>query len=248
MKTRKLMQGVLLTALVGASFAANATVDHFHTIYGTDFSTGSSTYSTTFLGDINATFAAKVGAADGKFSIKAAQDGYQGIGVSPKTGSERTPGEIDIGESINASFNKGIFITNFKLGLLFDGPEYGDVNEKAQITATYADHSVHTITFTATGKNTGLLTGSTGTWANLSAAKVGDGGAWSISNPFGNNRVLGLSFTAIRGVCGTAGGNCNNQSDFTLISVSAVPEPETYAMMLSGLCLMGFSARRKMQA
>ena len=30
-------------------------------------------------------------------------------------------------------------------------------------------------------------------------------------------------------------------------SVSAVPEPETYAMLLSGMCLLGFTARRRLQ-
>jgi hypothetical protein len=246
MKTRQLIQLGLLAALTGTSLAANATANTFNTIYGTNFGAGSS-YSTTFLGDINTTFSAKVGEADGKFSTKAAQGGYQGVGVSPKTGSERTSGEIDIGESINASFSKGIFITNFKLGLLFDGPEYGDVNEKAQITATYLDNTVRSFTFTATGKNTGIWTGS-GSFVNLSKAEDGKGGVWSISNPFGDVRVKALSFTALRGVCGTAGGSCSNQSDYTLISVSAVPEPETYAMMLLGLLGVGFMTRRNKQA
>lgn len=38
----------------------------------------------------------------------------------------------------------------------------------------------------------------------------------------------------------TVGGTYNGN-----ISISAVPEPETYAMLLSGLGLMGFAARRK---
>ncbi|MES1986923.1 MAG: PEP-CTERM sorting domain-containing protein, partial [Pseudomonadota bacterium] len=193
------------------------------------------------------TFSAKVGAADGKFSYKAAQGGYQGVGVSPKSGSERTPGEIDIGESVNASFSHSIFISNFTLGLLFDGPEYADVNEKAQITATYFDNSVHSFVFTATGKNTGSWTGA-GSFVNLSKAEDGKGGVWSLTNPFGDVRVKALSFTALPGVCGTAGGSCTNQSDFTLISVSAVPEPEAYAMMLLGLMGVGFIARRNKQA
>ncbi|MDI1309682.1 MAG: PEP-CTERM sorting domain-containing protein [Methylotenera sp.] len=243
MKTSQLIQWGLIAALTSTSLAANATANTFNTIYGTNFGGGSS-YATTFLGDIDATFTAQVGAADGKFTYKGAQDGFQGVGVSPVTGSERTYGEIDIGESINASFSSGISISNFTLGLLFDGPEYGDVNEQAQITATFSDNSVHSYLFTATGINTGIWSGS-GSFVNESVAANGMGAVWSFSNPFGNALIKSLSFTALPGVCGTAGGACTNQSDYTLISVSAVPEPETYAMFLAGLGLMGFVARRR---
>lgn len=243
MKKSQLIQWGLIAALTSTSLAANATANTFNTIYGTNFG-GSNTYTATFLGDIDATFTAKVGNADGKFTYKNAQDGYQGVGVSPKTGSDKTYGEIDIGESINASFSSAITIRNFTLGLLFDGPEYNDVNEKAQITATFLDNSVHTYSFTSTGTNTGLWTGS-GSFVNLSVATNGMGAVWSFSNPFGDALVKSLSFTAVQGVCGSAGGACTNQSDYTLISVSAVPEPETYAMFLAGLGLMGFVARRR---
>ena len=36
--------------------------------------------------------------------------------------------------------------------------------------------------------------------------------------------------------------------DYVVVSpVAAVPEPETYAMLLSGICLLGFTARRRLQ-
>ena len=36
--------------------------------------------------------------------------------------------------------------------------------------------------------------------------------------------------------------------DYVVASaVTAVPEPETYAMLLSGMCLLGFTARRRLQ-
>ncbi len=40
----------------------------------------------------------------------------------------------------------------------------------------------------------------------------------------------------------------SNANQFYLSSVTAVPEPETYAMMLAGLGLLGFTARRRQQA
>ena len=39
----------------------------------------------------------------------------------------------------------------------------------------------------------------------------------------------------------------NNANQFYVSSVTAVPEPETYAMLLAGLGLLGFTARRRQQ-
>jgi subtilisin family serine protease len=39
-----------------------------------------------------------------------------------------------------------------------------------------------------------------------------------------------------------------SKQDYLVASVTAVPEPETYAMMLAGLGLLGFTARRRTQA
>ena len=261
----------IATALATISMTANATastpadtapaaIDNFHTIYGKNFVAGTSTYKTTFLGNIDATFKAKTTSngsiVAGNFSRKDDQSkyAYDGIGVSPKTGSERTPGEIDIGEYINAKFtiagtntDAGIYIKGFSLGLLFDGPEYNDVHESVQVTASLFGGGSLSYTFTATGTQTGFWSGPGSFVSNLSPALDGRGGIWNVSNPFGNVRVSGLSFTAIPGVAAAGCSSCTNQSDFTLISVSAVPEPETYAMLLAGLGLMGFVARRKQQ-
>ncbi len=243
MKLNLLQSAAVALTFAAVSMTASATANTFNTIYGTNFGSGS-TYSTTFLGDVSATFNANSGSKTANFGYKPAQGGYQGVGVT--TGTDKTHGEIDIGESITGSFSSGIYITDISIGLLFNGPEYGDVNEKAKFSASFLDGTTHSFTFTAIGDTIGLLEGSSGTWTNLSPAINTLGGAWSISNPFGNNRVSGLTFTALKGACGI--GACNNQSDFTLLSVSAVPEPSTNAMMLAGLLGMGFIVRRKKQA
>jgi hypothetical protein len=228
------------------ALAAQASTPNTNTtIYGDNFGTGSS-YTTTFLNGVTAKFEAKVGDDAAKFSFKPGQGGFQGVGVSPKRGSERTPGEIDIGESITGSFSAGVKITSFTLGLLFDGPEYNDVNEVAKVKAFY-EGAWHSFTLKATGTTMALWSGAGATITNLSAASGGLGGVWNVANPFGNKLVSKLVFTAVEGNAAHGCRSCTNQSDYTLISVSAVPEPETYALLLAGLGVVGMAARRRKQ-
>ncbi|KAF0844310.1 putative secreted protein with PEP-CTERM sorting signal [Methylovorus glucosotrophus] len=210
-----------------------AVCDPDNSIFGSDFKDGKSTQTfKNFIPDTDATFTA----VGGKFEKKT-QAGYTGVGISGKTS-----GEIDIGERIDVSFTKNIIITNITLGLLFDGPEYGDVNEKAKITATFLDGTKQDYFLTAVGIKTADWTGP-GSVTNLSPATDKGAALWAIANPFGNKQVSALSFTAVAGLCGS--GKCNNQSDYVLHCISAVPEPSTYAMMMAGIAAVGFSARRK---
>ena len=229
----KIKNAVIAISLATSAFSMSAMAD---TVYGSNFGTGS-TYLTTLNG-VATTFSATSGSNAGTFTTKS-QAGYTGAGVAGGGTLEINPNE-----AIKGSFAAPLTISNFTLGLLFDGPEYGDVNEVAQITATYADSSVHVFTFTATGPTTAAWTGG-GSFVNLSSATNGLGAVWSVSDPFSGASVTSLSFTALPGTVGSAGGTGSSQSDFVLISVSAVPENETYAMMLAGLGLMGFVARRR---
>ena len=211
-----------------------AVCDPDNSIFGSEFKDGKSTQTfKNFIPDTDATFKA----VGGTFQKKT-QAGYTGVGISGKTA-----GEIDIGERIDVSFTKNIIITNITLGLLFDGPEYGDVNETAKVTATFLDGTKTDYFLTAVGVKTANWSGSAGSVTNISPATEKGAALWAIANPFGNKQVSALSFTAVAGLCGK--GSCNNQSDYVLHCISAVPEPSTYAMMMAGIAAVGFSARRK---
>lgn len=218
----------LLAASVQAFAAPN-------TVYGTDFGTGSE--YTAAIADTSVTFYAKTkgkhGQINGVFSYKPAQDGYQGVGVSPLKGSDITVGEIDKNEWIIAKFDDATIISNLTLGLLFNGPEYGDKNEQASITVTYFDNSTNTFKLVATGDTTAFWSG-LGSVTNLSPAIDGLGGVWSLDNPFGDTAIKSFSLTSLK-----------DKSDFTLYSVTAVPEPESYAMLALGIGLVSFMARRR---
>ncbi len=227
---------LLVTTATGVLLTASASAFAADTVYGKDFGNGPS-YSTA-IHDTSVTFTAHTGSnpnhlKDAVFSYKPAQDGYQGVGVSPKKGSDVTVGEIDKHEWIFADFTKASVISNLTLGLLFDGPEYNDKKEQASITVTYFDNSTSTFTLIATGATTASWNGF-GSVLNLSPAADSLGGVWSLDNPFGDTAVKSFSLTSLK-----------DKSDFTLYSVTAVPEPESYAMLALGLGLVGFMARRR---
>lgn len=178
-------------------------------------------------------------AQGGNFDAKTV-NGVTAVGVS----GGASGAEIDIGQSITASFASLTRLTSFSLAFLFDGPEYGDVNEVAQVSLLGTNYFGR---LTAVDSTTAIwsLYGSGTTVTNQSAATLSGAGVWTVTNPFGNIAGTGVRFEAAPGSPGLGCSNCANQSDYSVLAVSPVPEPSSYALALVGLLTVGWAARRR---
>lgn len=182
--------------------------------------------------------------ASGVMDTKAAGP-YTGVGVSGYTN-----GEIDFhgSEFIGLKFDEEQVVSSFRVGLLYNGPEYGDVKEVARITADGHAYLLQATGVEGLARWVDTWTGSFFDVRYELGTAQGQGAVINLANPFGNELIGSLTFAAGRGLC--YAGSCTNQSDYNLVNVntvSPVPEPSTYALMLAGLGMVGWIARRRPQ-
>ncbi|MDP8566676.1 hypothetical protein [Methylophilus aquaticus] len=229
------LRTLFVFSLMTASNAALAITSD--TVTGSNFVDGQTVYTITFADNLTATFT-----GSRAFKQKT-QDSMTGVGVA----AGRTAGEIDIDETITASFSKEVIVSSLTLGLLFDGPEYSDVQEVAKLLVNFADGGSDIFYLTATGAHSATWTGPGSVSPLGSGAVDGGTGAWELTNPFGFRSVTNIQFTAATGVAKSSCSSCNNQSDYTFVSMTVTPVPEvnSLAMFTVALFMFGGIAARK---
>ncbi len=166
------------------------------------------------------------------FSFAFAQTVTPVVFVTP-TSSINAQNETVYSAGFNATHQgNGSFTDTFNFGS-FANPSLAS----ASLTATL-------VGFTATGYS--LISGTLGS----SALTFGTQGK-NVTALFTDNDVMfsGPLQLTVTGKTINGGGSFGGNVNIAMSpSISAVPEPETYAMMLAGLGLLGFAARRKAKA
>ncbi|HEX5343748.1 MAG TPA: PEP-CTERM sorting domain-containing protein [Duganella sp.] len=160
-------------------------------------------------------------------------------------GTSYTEDGFILTSSLGASSLHALFVaddTNSVIRPAADSYAMGST-ARATTTLTTADHSAFSITSIDLSKQ--ILLGGSVTFYGAKADNSGVvqqtfsyNGTWTTYN-------FNSSFTGLSSVSWKQGPTLGGKVQWDNINVSAVPEPETYAMLLAGLGLVGLARRRK---
>lgn len=150
--------------------------------------------------------------------------------------------EIGLDEKITISFDKPMIFDYLTLGLLFDGPEYGDPFEIAGALATNWENDTELFTLTVTSATNATWDGFAGTVTNISPADLGTAGIWRIDNPFGRAAVTSVSLQPLTSSLGSGVGD--QDSDFGLVAFGVPDNGATLALLGLALSSLAFFRRK----
>jgi hypothetical protein len=162
---------------------------------------------------------------------KADNQGIKFVGVS----GGPSGAEIDVGQTLTVHLTNPGYLASLSLALLFNGPEYGDLNEIAQATTSNGD----IFQLRLTGEDAASLY-KNNVFVSFIFATPGQGsqggkaGLFEIANPFGSATVTSFVLTPIshdaQGV---------NKSDFGLTGFQVPDSGSTLALL--GAVLLGLA-------
>jgi PEP-CTERM motif len=229
-----MMKSALLAGLFVSSFAMAGTAQ---ASVITQFDLTDGQHSVANVGGTDLTATANGNSGTGIFGHKTVA-GVTAVGVN--SASSVVSGEIDNHESILFSSANNFSLTSFTVAFLFASGFQGDtVNEVAVLDANGSP--VLSLTVNPGGTQTSATLSVGGTVTNNSPGNDSGAGEWTVvlANP--------LLFHTLAFESTVNGGSTGNLSDFAFVSmsVSAVPEPSTWAMMLLGFAGLGFMAYRR---
>ena len=169
--------------------------------------------------------------ADGGTFTSKTRNGATGLGISGKT-----RGEIDVNEFVRGSFSSPVAIDALTILFLYNGGEFNDPNEIAQISI---NGGAVLGTLIANAENSAVWSLGGGVTSCGDTSITGTG-CFRIANPFASTFVSEIAFTAL-----SAGNNLANDSDFSLGSIEVATAPEPAALLLLGAAALGLVARRR---
>jgi hypothetical protein len=164
-------------------------------------------------------------------------NGETGLGVS-----NGTSGEIDVNEAIDGAFSSDVTLDAFRILFIYNGPEFGDPNEVAQVTVNGSTAG----TLTVNGENTAVWSLPGASVSNCGDTTAAGTGCFLVTNPFGNTAVSNIAFTALHSATGTA--PITSDSDYSLSRVDVTPVPEPASLMLFGMGIAATTRRLRRRA